>query len=137
MAFELHAGIVIPGVAASNITSGVPVAFASSAAQDRAVVPVGSLNALPVGVALATAGPTSSLPNAVTVHGIGNIVKALAAASIGVGADVAVGSTNGVLVGAAGASGVVKYALGQSVTPANPGEYFSVYVNPRILSGNP
>ncbi len=135
MAFELHNGVVIPGVAASNTAPALAVAFASSAAQDRAVVPVGTVNVMPLGVANATAGPTSSLPNAVTVHGIGNIVKAVAAASIGVGADVGVGSTNGVLVGISGASGVTKWALGQSVTPANPGETFSVYVNPRVVSG--
>jgi hypothetical protein len=65
----------------------------------------------------------------VTVYGEGNIVKALAGASVGVGAEVGVGSDNGSLSPAAAASG--RQALGVSRTPAAAGEYFSVEIRPR------
>lgn len=110
-----------PGVAASQINAQAVVALAPGAG-DRAVLPA-DVGDEPFGVALAAA---SSPGDAVTVHDRGNTVQAIAAASFGAGANVGVATVN------AGLRPVASGALraGQSVTPAGPGETFSLYVNP-------
>lgn len=83
----------------------------------------------------------------VTVYEDGNIVKAVAAASLGHGGEVGV-ATFGVASAAqgnalatitqlgpvTGASGVSKWAVGVAMENAAAGEVFSVYVSPRQLS---
>ena len=72
-----------------------------------------------------------------TVYGEDSVVEAVAAASLGAGADIAVASTNGNLgPAAAGASGVTVYRVGKSLEAAAAGEKFSLYVKPKQLSGH-
>lgn len=59
-----------------------------------------------------------------------NIVKARAGASVGAGAGLIVGSSNGVVIpGGVAASG--HFLAGQSMSAAAAGEIVSVFVNPR------
>ena len=129
MAFEIHdAGLAFPGIAASNCQPGQVVSLASGT--ERGIQPCASANLRPFGVAFAVA----TQGDAVTVHAIGNIVKTTANASVGVGAEVTVasGSATGVAP-VAGASGVERWSVGQTVTAAAAGETLSVYVHPRQL----
>ena len=129
MAFEIHdAGLAFPGIAASNVQPGQVVSLASGT--ERGIAPCASANLRPFGVAFAVA----TAGDAVTVHAIGNVVKAIANASVGVGAEITVAS--GAATGVApvtGASGVERWSVGQSVTAAAAGETLSVYVHPRQL----
>lgn len=129
MAFEIHdAGLAFPGLAASNVQPGQVVSLA--AGTERGIQPCASNNLRPFGVSFAVA----TQGDAVTVHAIGNIVKTIANASVGVGAEltVASGSATGVAP-VSGASGVERWSVGQSVTAAAAGETLSVYVHPRQL----
>jgi len=128
VAFELHTGLAFPGLAASNVQPGQVVSLASGT--ERGIHPCASANLRPFGVAFAVA----TAADAVTVHPAGNIVKCIAHASVGVGAEVTVasGSATGVAP-VAGASGVERWSVGQSVTAAAAGETLSVYVHPRQL----
>lgn len=119
-----------PGIAASQI--GERVAVTQASGLGRGVVPVATNGVRPFGLSAAAA----SVPGApVTVRDRDNYVKAIAGASVGVGADVGVASTNGALGPVTGASGAVVWSIGQTVEPAQPGEYFVFCVNPRQLSG--
>lgn len=130
MAYQLqHEKNRLPRRAASQVNEGAPVR--SSASQVDYVVPVGSYN-LPVqGVAVATA---ASPGDGVAIQTEG-VVVCRAAASVGHGAVVAVGSTNGRLipVGAAPSAPIPQgiNTVGESVTAAADGEYFSVLLKPR------
>jgi hypothetical protein len=62
-------------------------------------------------------------------------VRVPAGGSLGHGADVGVASTNGALGPVSAASGVARYRVGQALTAAAAGETFSLYVNPKQLSG--
>jgi hypothetical protein len=61
----------------------------------------------------------------------GNIMKLKAAASVGAGAAVAVASANGAVGPAAAASGVARWEVGTTLSPAAAGEIVSVFINPR------
>lgn len=130
MAFAIDGGAVLPCFAATHLGERVPVKLVEGATA-RIVAPVASLNEETIGFTQTSA----SSGFAVEVQAVGNIVKAVAAASVGAGADVALGSPNGALGPVAAASGVVKYKSGVSLSDAAAGEVFSVFVNPRQLSG--
>lgn len=66
----------------------------------------------------------------ITVYQEGNVCKAVAAASLGFGANVGIASTNGDFGPVAAASGSAKVVVGQARTSAAAGETFSLYVNP-------
>lgn len=130
MAYELirHA---YPGIAASQITAQQVVAKAAGSTE-RGVHPVATSNVEPFGVALHTA---SSVGDPVTIHARDNVVKVRAAASLGAGALIGVAAGTSSLAPIAGASGSVAFAVGRSENAAAAGEIFSLYVNPRQLSG--
>lgn len=131
MAFELHRGEGLPVFAASPIN---PKTFVRWDTSDRKVLPLATNSQEPLGAVHATALTGEGL----AVHETKSIVKAVAAASLGAGADLMVASTNGALgPAAAGASGVVRWRVGVSQEAAAAGETFSVYVNPRQISGFP
>ena len=130
MAFELH-GDAFPGIAASNIAAGQAVLLASGSAE-RTVHPVPSNNEEPFGIthAAATRG------EAVAVHLPGEVVKVTAAGTVISGSDVVYSTASLGYVSQAGASGVVRYAAGKSVSAAaNPGETFSLFIRPKQLGG--
>jgi hypothetical protein len=131
MAFELYRW-TFPGIAASAINAGAALQLSASAVE-RQFIPISSSNIEPFGVALASAGGTS-LTQAVPVVDVGNTIKVTAIASLGCGADVGVASTNGGLGPVSGASGVLTWAVGKSVSNAGAGEVFALYVKPVRLS---
>jgi hypothetical protein len=113
----------LPKVAASAIRAGEPVR--SSASSNNQVLPVGTAVGVRVlGVALATA---ASPGDAVAVDTQG-VVVARACASIGPGALVSIGSTNGRLALAVSASS--HEVVGESQVAAADGDWFSVLLNP-------
>lgn len=139
MAYELHNGRALPKIAASNIArptaangakGAMPVTFAAGSAE-RAAHAVGSTGQEIAGFAICNASRAQGL----TVLAEGNVVKCVSVASIGVGANVGIASTNGAMGLVSAASGVVVHAAGKSETAAGAGEIFSVYVRPRQLSG--
>jgi hypothetical protein len=69
----------------------------------------------------------------VTIYEDANIVKAVAAASVGAGVEVMVGSSNGALYDSTAslfaASG--HWAVGLSLTAANAGEVFALEIKVR------
>lgn len=130
MAFSLDNGIILPCFAATQLGERVPVKLVEGATA-RIVAPVASLNEETIGFTQTVASPGCP----VEVQSYGNVVKAVAAASVGAGAEVALGSPNGALGPVAGASGVTKYSSGRSLSAAAGAEVFSVFVHPRRLSG--
>jgi hypothetical protein len=129
MAFKLHR-TSFPGIAASAIAAGQPVTLASGG--DRHVAPIATANVQPLGVALASAVNPGE---GVAVLDRGNTEIVIAAASLGRGAEIGVlaGTTSFGPVSAA--SGSAVFSVGQSVSAAAAGEEFSLYINPRQLSG--
>lgn len=104
--------------------------------------PAASMNLRPHGVnGVATQGNASSVRGPVfgvdekfTVYEELNIVKAKAGASLGAGAEVAVGSNNGTFWPVAAASLFAAsghWTVGVAMTPAAADEVFSLYVKPR------
>lgn len=109
------------------------VRLAPTGSQERAVQAVATRNEPPFGITAARANPN----DAVTIYTEGAAPKVRAAASIGVGAPVGlstVGTTSFGLVAAA--SGSVVYQVGETVTPALAGEYMTILIKPRQLSGS-
>ncbi len=128
MAFELIKD-PFPGLAASAIQDRQVVMLTTS---ERGDIPAGA-SVVPHGIE--SRGASAAQGEGVTIADRGNYAKAIAAASLGAGADIAVVGATRSLGLAAGASGVIKWAVGQSVTAAAAGEVFTLYVNPRQLSG--
>lgn len=140
MAHEIN-GLTLPFLAASAITAGQPVvlvgALTPGSAINGVVVPAPSLNADALGVSRA-GQPTPGFGVEVVVEGV---VKCVAAASIGQGARVAVGSTNGKLIPIA-ASGLIasvgpsagafssRYQVGRALESAVVNDVFSVLLDP-------
>jgi hypothetical protein len=133
MAFELYRWS-FPGIAASAINAGAAVGWATASGVERQVEPIATANVEPFGIALASAGGTS-LTQAVPCVDNGNTIKVTAIASLGVGADIGVASTNGGLAPVAAASGIDVWAVGKSIGSAGAGEVFGLYIKPRKLSG--
>lgn len=130
MSFELHRDGFSAG-AASAILPGQVVAIASGA--DRQVVPVGTCNIEPFGV---TPFASAAIGEEVAVLESRNVVAAIAAASIGRGGDIGVVAVATTSLGpVAAAAGSVIWRVGKSLSAAAAGEEFSLYVNPRQLSG--
>jgi hypothetical protein len=111
---------VLPRQAASQLAGYVPVRTSASSADQ--VLAVGTTNQRVLGMGIATAASPGD-PYAVQVDGV---AKAIACASIGNGALLAVGSTNGRLAPAASGAQIV----GESQTPAADGDVFSVLLKP-------
>ena len=121
----------LPFTNASAVSGPVPVKLNAAA---RSVVVAATHN---VEIQGFVSNASYAAGEAVTVYGEGAVVEAVAAASLGAGADVAVASTNGALgPAAAGASGVTVYRVGRSIEAAAAGEKFSLYVKPKQLSGH-
>ncbi len=130
MAFEIINTNEYPGIAASAIQDRQVVTITTS---ERGVIPCsGATNQLPHGIE--GRGASAALGEGVAIYGQGNYAKAIAAASLGAGADIAVVGATRSLGLAAGASGALRYSVGQSVTAAAAGEVFTLYVNPRAMS---
>lgn len=116
---------------ASNGALGAVAVSVPAGGVERGVLPIATVNAEPLGLVAQSA---SVAGRSCAVHDQG-IVKCVAGASVGVGADVGFASTNGALGPIAAASGVLKYSVGKSTSAAAAGEIFSVYVRPKVLSG--
>lgn len=112
----------LPKQAASAVGANLPV-FSSASNGDQ-VVPVGTVNQHVLGITVATA---ASPGDAVAVQTQG-VVKAVAIASLGPGADVGVGSTNGRLGPIT--VGTAVQAVGISQAAAADGVVFSVLLRP-------
>jgi hypothetical protein len=116
------------------------------AGKDSQVAPLTNASQRPYGSVQAT----GATPGAgVAVYEAPSIVKAIAAASLGAGAEVSLASI-GVASGAqfnqiatttllgpasVGASGAAEWAVGIAVSSAQAGEIFSVKLEPRQVSG--
>lgn len=129
MAFEIINTNEYPGLAASAIQDRMVVKLAAG---ERAVSPCTAATDEPHGI---TGGASAAIGEGAAVFGQGNYCKAIAAASLGAGANVGVVGATRSLGLAAGASGVANWRVGKSVTAAAAGEVFTFYVNPSQLSG--
>ncbi len=129
MAFEIlkHP---FPGIAASAIQDRQVVALTTS---ERGVIPMSGGTSIAFGIECR--GASAAQGEGVTIADRGEYAKAVAAASLGAGQDIAVVGATRSLGLAAGASGLARWSVGQSVTAAAAGEVFTLYVNPRQLSG--
>jgi hypothetical protein len=128
----------LPLRAASAIAQYVPVRFTGDAglfpgsAISESVVRAGSSNEDVLGMTLATvASPGAEV--AVAVNGVS---KGIAGASIGAGARLIVGSTNGILIpfiptGAAASGPLRTYSIGKSLRNAVAGDIFAVFLDPE------
>lgn len=136
MAFTLYQeGQSLAIQAASAINPFQPVKLVGTSS--LFAVPAATSTDVPFGFnGEATAGASGiNSVDAAAIYSQGNVAKAVCAASVGVGSEVGVASTNGALGPIAGASGVSKWSVGIALTPAAPGERLSVYVRPRQLGG--
>lgn len=133
-----HEGDGLPLKAASAISQWVPVQFLQGAsALTETVIRAGSINVAAFGMTIAT---VASPGDPVSVVPPGYVTKAIAAASLGAGAVVGVGSTNGHLIPLA-ASGVAspastgeaRYSVGVALYNAVDADVFSVFVDPRQI----
>jgi hypothetical protein len=122
-----------PAIAGSALRPGEVVKFGGGV--ERGVIPVVATSSEFAAGVLDTRVGSAAQGEAVTVYEQGAVVEALAVASMGQGAEVAVASANGGFAPVASASGVTRNSVGVSQTPAAPGEYFSLYIRPRALSG--
>ncbi len=120
--------------AASAINAHQPVALVGAvnpaSAGDLLVQPVGSLNEDVLGVARATVA-TAGLP--VTVDLPPGFVKVIAAASLGAGARVVVGSTNGRMapVALGSVASTVRNSVGIAVANAADADIFTILLKPE------
>lgn len=145
MAFELYRW-TFPAIAASPINAGqvvqLTVATSGTNPVDRNVIPLGSTNQEPFGVALATCsnyGATPPFTQSCPVVDRGNTIKVTAIASLGAGADVGIGTNvagqaSGWAAPVVAASGSDVWRVGKATGPAAAGEVFGLYVDPRPLS---
>jgi hypothetical protein len=126
-----------PFKAASVIAAFVPVSFLPAGSSlDETVVRTGSYNEFSVGFTQATVASAGD-PAMVVMDGR---AKGIAGASLGAGAPLVVGSTNGILIpllpsglstalgSAIGAAGL-RYQVGRAATNAVAGDVFTVIVD--------
>lgn len=117
---------VYPGKAASAMAQWVPVTLVG----DETVRTTASLNELSIGFTIASVAS----PNDSVAFVTDGKCKAVAAASLGAGARLAVGSTNGVLIPLAASAGAaptaVRYVAAIAMQAAQPGDVFTVLVDP-------
>lgn len=131
-----------PLAGASAIRAYVPIAFVVAGAGSQVsetVLPAGSVNDYPFGITSATVA-TAGDPVSYWQHG--DIAKCIAGASIGAGALVGIGSTNGILIvvapsglstalgSAVGANGL-RYAVGVALKNAAAADKFPVSIRPQ------
>lgn len=122
-------------LAASAINAFQPVSFLGAltpgSARDETVVPQASFNIDVLGVARATVA-TPGLPVQVDLDGW---TKVLAAASIGAGSRIVVGSTNGVVIlSAVGTvASQIKYSIGTAEVSAVTGDLFAIKLKPEQI----
>ena len=116
-----HLDFPLPFTAASALRPYQPVKVAATGV--RKVVPVSADTDEIQGF---IGGASAGIDVGVTVYGENSVVEAVAAASVGPGADVGVASTNGALGPAASGS----FRVGRSFEGAAAGEHFSIYVKP-------
>lgn len=128
MAFEIINTNQYPGLAASVIQDKQVCTLTTG---ERGVCPAVAATTEPHGITVASA----LLGEGVTVFGQGNYCKAIAAASMGAGANVGVVGATRSLGLVTGASGVANWRVGRTVTAAAAGEVVTIYVNPSQLSG--
>ena len=128
-------GFRIPARAASAIAQYVPVAAVgdqfnrAGSALSETVIRAGSLNEFPFGF---TTASVASPGQEVSVQ-VDGVVKGIAGASLGAGALVAVGSTNGILIPRSPSGGPasvnllrVEWAVGVALKNAAAGDLFPV-----------
>lgn len=124
-------------VFASAMGQYLPVFMNLASSRDRVAVPAGTIADDVIGLTRATVG-TYGLAETVVV---GGFAKAIAAASLGAGARVAVGSTNGKLIpitpsgigtglGSALGAADIRYMIGRSLEAAAAGAIFTVLLDP-------
>lgn len=128
MAFEIINTNEYPGLCASALQDRQVTQIVAG---ERAVGPCTAGTQEPHGITVASA----AIGEGVTSFGQGNYCKAIAAASLGAGANVGVVGATRSLGLVSGASGVANWRVGKSVTAAAAGEVFTFYVNPSQLSG--
>lgn len=124
-------GFTLPLKAASAIAQYVPVTpVPAGSSLSETVYRAGSVNDMPLGMTIATIA-TYGLEVAVVVNGV---VKGVAGASLGAGALVGVGSTNGILIplvpSAAATAMALRWAVGVALKNAAAADYFPVLVKP-------
>lgn len=132
-------GFTFPAKAASAIGMYVPVRFVGDphitggSALSETVMRAGSYNELAIGMSIATIA-TYGLEAAVLVQGVG---KGVAGASLGAGAPVAVGCTNGILIpllatGGPASANLVgpRFSVGIALKNAAAGDIFPVLIKP-------
>lgn len=126
-------GPKLPLVAASAIAQYVPVQFLQGgSALSETVMPAASLNIFAIGFTEASIARGQE----VAVQ-YGGVAKGIAGASLGAGALVAVGSTNGILIpltasniaSVANGSGL-RYTVGVALKNAAAADIFPVWVKP-------
>lgn len=108
---------------ASGKLAGQPVSVGTGAEQMRAL----ASGIEPFGIAKCASYADGER---MTVYEAGNFKKAVAAASLGYGANLGVGSTNGALGPITVASGAVAWSIGKSVSAAAAGDVFTVLIRP-------
>lgn len=126
---------------ASAMRAYVPIAFivagAGGSSLSETVLPAGSFNDYPFGITLAT---VATYGDPVSYWQRGDVAKCVAGASLGAGAQVALGSSNGILIpltasniaSAANGSGL-RYVVGTALKNAAAGDLFPVAVNPAQI----
>lgn len=115
----------LPKIAASTVKSMVPVK--ADTVKDQ-VVPAAAFTDKVVGLTVASAAQGD--PVAVQTHGV---VWGIAAASMGVGAEVACATTGGQLSLVTAASGVDRIAIGTTESAAAANEEIAVYLTFRSV----
>lgn len=129
---------------ASAMRAYVPVAFvvAGAASQlSETVLPAGSVNDYPFGITSAT---VATAGDPISYWQRGDVAKCVAGASIGAGALLGIGSTNGILIplspsglstalgSAIGAQGL-RWAVGIALKNAAAADLFPVAINPQQI----
>lgn len=137
MAHRTQGGL--PVKAASAIAQFAPVSFLpAGSALSEVVYRTGSLIEMSIGLAFAT---VASPGDPVTLIHPGEVGKGIAGASLGAGAPLVVGSTNGILIpqlasglstalGSALGALAARWSVGIAVKNAAAGDIFPVYVKP-------
>lgn len=126
-----HLVTPLPFTAASAIVGPAPVKLAATGT--RRVIPAAANTDEIQGF---VSNASYAVGEGITVYGENSVVEAVAAASLGPGADVGIASSNGALGPVAAASGVARFRVGRSFEGAAAGEKFSLYVKPARLSDN-
>lgn len=126
----------LPLKAASAINQNVPVTFnAAASALSETVIRAGSVNDDVLGMSIASAAAGAEV--AVSFYGV---TKGVAGASLGAGARLGVGSTNGILIPltasniASAANGTgLRYTVGRALKNAAAGDVIPIVLDPTQI----